>query len=302
MNRKSIPCILLIIISLGAKCQILPSYYGVLTRKINYNNLYNISQFDTTNLLAFFQPNQLASPASWVGSNLRSVPVLNTMTISSGTAPVVNGINGYYTFDSTHDFLLPLTGATPLTNPSNYATYTLNQNVNFSISVIFKVPTTLPGTATLVALESGTSNPNQGVSGGVFALGLNTSKQLAFDYNTAGGQVYLTTSNTYLDGNWHHVTITISFVGGFSAQFAMYVDGNLVPNSGGAIGLQTISGSTAYCYIGTNSIITIGGYKEWYVGARDSYFRGTIGPILFYNKVLSAAQVQYNYTYFHSIY
>lgn len=135
---------------------------------------------------------------------------------------------------------------------------------DFSISLWFSRPSSPPdGSARAMVEMGGFSNK------AAMTLGFTSNTGVGF---AVGSNWYTNAGSGYNDGNFHHMVGTRT-----GTTYKIYIDGE-------EIIADTPSGGYSY-----TSVNTIG------VGNFNGNFQGNIGPILFYNRVLTALEVSQNY-------
>ncbi|MDP9081610.1 MAG: DUF2341 domain-containing protein [Bacteroidota bacterium] len=164
-----------------------------------------------------------------------------------------------YTFDGVGQYI------TTATN------YSFAQSSVFTLSLWFKTTTTSGGK--LIGFE------NQLGGGGQFDrhIYMNNSGQLYFGmYN--GGTFTINSANSYNDGVWHHVVVTV----GASNGSIMYVDGTSVASSAA---MNLPENDSGYWIIGGGQL------SGWPSTHTSNYFAGQIDDIGVYSNEQTAAQV-----------
>ena len=193
---------------------------------------------------------------SWTGPN--SSTTYNA--VGPHTGSIFNDTSGSYGDNNSFDF----DGTDDHIQLSN----TINLGTTYSISFWFKTTQSRTSNGTWLAAGSGN---------GFTMLLLRNNLMMLFrgagtDYN------YGLQSITYNDGNWHNLTLTRNGTSAISTY------------------LDTIDRSIAYAY-GSGNLDT----KLTFIGADGGTwgpavpYNGQMGPIYFYNRVLSGAEITQNY-------
>jgi hypothetical protein len=206
-----------------------------------------------------------------LSGNNNSGSLTNGPTFSTG-----NG--GSITFDGTNDYV-----STPLTNVNN---------VNFTYSVWFKTSTTQKSGVIGIRRQACfttcdvctwyqaqlyiTGDANAGTAGNYLVWN-------QFNYCNGGFQgdrSYFYNTQSVTDGNWKNVVITSD-----STSTVIYLNNSVISTLGGT--------ATAPKEAAT---FTIGAADNYPSGILAGYyFTGNIAQTLFYNRSLSATEVQQNY-------
>ncbi len=117
---------------------------------------------------------------------------------------------------------------------------------------------------------------------------LSTSGMLLRNRNSTGNQIYVSGTNSVVDGNWHHVAAT--WKGNavpVAADVSIYFDGVLeVPN------VITDNLSATIVYPGEQFNV---GARAGLVSFDDAFFDGTVDEAAVYDKTLSASEVLWLY-------
>jgi hypothetical protein len=108
--------------------------------------------------------------------------------------------------------------------------------------------------------------------------------------DSAGNTVDMGTSQSFIDGNWHHVCGW--FNSGSSEDKKIYVDGELVASQSAHGGNNLGTGMTRYPYIGmsTEAGSFDGGDNENYI------LNGAVCEVRLYNRPLTPREIQYLYS------
>ena len=201
-----------------------------------------------------------ANKDSWVGPTSDTVNNLPTYN-SNATGSIFNDTSGSYGdnesfgFDGIDDRIL-------LNNDSSMDIF----GGDFSISLWFSRPSSpANGSARAIVEMGGFSNK------AAMTLGFTSNTGVGF---AVGSNWYTNAGSGYNDGNFHHMVGTRT-----DTTYKIYIDGEEVEASAPA-------GSYSYFSDVGNSIGK---------GSFGGNFKGNIGPILFYNRVLSPSEVTQNY-------
>jgi hypothetical protein len=202
-----------------------------------------------------------ANKDSWAGPTSDTVNNLPTYN-SSISGSIKNdtsgsyGVNESFTFDGTDDYI-------ELNNDSSLDIF----GDDFSVSFVFRHTNSSGAARPLITVAEFTNKM-------VVSLGFtsNTGVGFAFGTNGSSSPWYYNAGSGFNDGNWHHMVATRT-----GSTVKIYVDNiDTSFSSGGAYDVGTVNRIAS----GRNSL---------------AYFPGDIGPILFYNRVLSPSEVTQNY-------
>ena len=141
----------------------------------------------------------------------------------------------------------------------------------FTMEAWFKTSASVGGP--IVGFNDNTSNTGV-VSHDRYIYTLNDGK-ITFGVHNGSVANYLTTTNSYNDGKYHHVAATYSGATGMN----LYVDGVLVASN-------NVTGSVAY-----NGYWKIGGMANW---GTNVYFNGTIDEVRIWSTARTATEIQNN--------
>ena len=145
-----------------------------------------------------------------------------------------------------------------------------NPNV-FSLSLWFKTTTTTGGKLIGLGVWQTGQSPNYDRH-----IYMTNSGQLYFGVYTGTVQT-INTTNSYNDGQWHHVAASLS-----SAGMQFYVDGSLI---GSKATVTTAENYTGYWRLGYDNM------NGWINVPSGFYFKGLIDEPRIYNRALSAQEV-----------
>ena len=197
---------------------------------------------------------------SWTGPN--SSTTYNA--VGTHTGSIFNDTSGSYGDNNSFDF----DGTDDHIQLSN----TINLGTTYSISFWFKTTQSRTSNGTWLAAGSGNG----------FTMLLLRNLRIQF-YRGAGADYnYSAQSLSYNDGNWHNLVLTRNG----TKDISMYLDATDISfPASGASGYGSGNLDTKLTFIGAD-----GG--TW--GPAVPY-NGQMGPISFYNRVLSGAEITQNY-------
>ena len=174
------------------------------------------------------------------------------------TADRFGAANSAYSFNGSSNYI---TTTTSITSPTV-----------FTISLWFNTTTAGGKLIGFGSLQTGASPTYDR------HLYMTSTGQLSFGLYDSGFD-YITTTNSYNDGNWHHVIVTVG-----SAGTVLYVDGTSQVSKSTMIPSVNYAG---YWRIGYDNISS-----SYYPNATSNpYFTGKLDDIAVYNTVLTAAQI-----------
>ncbi len=258
----------------------------------NITTLY--AQTSETNFITaadLLTPNSFWSMQD-TGTNLYtgSIGASNPTFLDESNNPGTNTGNGIGTFSLDPNGVLgsPAT----LFNGTSYiqtstgpptAFYSSPGPQTFSIAAWFKTTTS----GSIIGFSN--SQTDTGQSSWDRQLWIDPTGHLVFGLYPNG--IYeLKSPNTYNDGNWHYVVVTVEPVNATNATVQMYVDGNLVA---GSTNDETLPGSA-----GGNPAQVYGGWwhlgwsnagQGWPDSPTNSFFTGSLSDITIFSSVLSTA-------------
>lgn len=209
-----------------------------------------------------------ANPRSYPGSGTTWTDLsgINNGILTNG--PTFNSFNGgSIVFDGSNDHVLL---------PSNFFSFpSLN---TFTINLWFKSSQTSGGT---LFGQQDTTNPSS-ATGWVPVIYLQTNGLIRIEpFWTGSVSNAILSSSTLNDNIWHNITTTFN-----AGTNQLYVDGNYVTQQ---TGRTLTSFTTTYYYI-------IGAGYAFSRSLGTNYFSGNISNFSFYNRALTAAEVQQNYS------
>lgn len=217
----------------------------------NFANSFDQTLFQ--DLVAFYNFNGNTNDTSGSGNTANIQGGVTATTDRVGTA------SSAYSFNGTTGFLS--------------TTNSLNSPQDYSANVWFKIASGGTG-GVLIAFtnaQTGTSESNYDR-----ILWVDTTGHVNFG-TYIGSVLFITSSATYNDGNWHMATATMSSTTGM----AVYVDGALAASSTNTVS-QTYAG---WWRIGQSA--TAGGWPA----TMRSFFTGTMDEVRIYSVALNATQV-----------
>ena len=208
-----------------------------------------------------------ANPRSYPGSGTTwfDLSGINNGTLTNG--PSYSNVNGgSIVFDGSNDHALL---------PSNFFSFpSLN---TFTINLWFKSSQTLGGT---LFGQQDTTNPSS-ATGWVPVIYLQTNGLIRIEpFWTGSASNAILSSSALNDNIWHNITTTFN-----AGTNQLYVDGNYVTQQ---TGRTLTSFTTTYYYI-------LGAGYASGRGLGTNYFSGNISNFSFYNRALTAAEVQQNF-------
>jgi sugar lactone lactonase YvrE len=109
-------------------------------------------------------------------------------------------------------------------------------------------------------------------------LYLNNSGQLYFGIYYSGAYQTVNTTNTYIDGNWHHVVVSV----GPTYGTRLYVDDVLQASNSS---YTTPEAQNSYWRVGYDNLV------NWPSAPTNYYYTGKLDDIAIYNTELTAAQI-----------
>ena len=196
-------------------------------------------------------------------ANRASYPRTSTFinnTLDMSVSGSINGATfnseGYFNFDGTDDYI-------ELNNDNSLDIF----GGDFSVAFWFRHSNPSGAARPLITVAGFTNKM-------VVSLGFtsNTGVGFAFGTGASSSPWYYNAGSGFNDGNWHHMVATRT-----GSTVKIYVDNvDTSFSSGGAYDVGTVN------RIGSGRNVL-------------SYFPGDIGPVLFYNRVLSAEEVSRNY-------
>ena len=146
----------------------------------------------------------------------------------------------------------------------------------FTFSIWFKTSST-----GVILGQQNTSTPNT-AGGWVPAIYVGSNGLLYtscfFGGNTSNVSA---TSSTVNNGSWNNITVTF-----LSGSHISYLNGNSYATLAKT---QTFYSSTYYYFLGSGRV------SSWPAAPASPYFNGNISNIFYYNKALTASEVQQNY-------
>jgi hypothetical protein len=245
--------------------------------------------------VAYFQQGGAQTlTVSWAGPNLNTTAIPASALFRVGTPPppdVTNGLVDRYTFDNTAADSAGSKNGTLVNGPVYVAgrvgSAALSFNgVNQYVDVGTNLAPLLGGTATLTVwirtrqVGNNTWYNAPGITGveqdggpnDIFWGWLDAKGRIAIQ---AGDGPAAKSVNPINDGQWHFIALTRDAVSG---QVRVYVDGVLNATATSETGLKT----TPFSSIGR--IVDTAGWAQ--------YFAGSLDDLRFYNRVLSATEVQ----------
>ena len=242
---------------------------------------------------------------------LAPLPALAAIHLGDpNTAPLSNGLVGYWTFDgavtnwatgqtqdisgngNTGQLVNMSTSTSPVAGKigqaltfdgsSSYVSTATNQGNGSSLqtitlSVWFKTTAAIGNK--IVGLEDTQTGTGSSAYDREIYIGSNGK---VYGYVYDGGEEYVTSTATYTDGKWHHAVVTIAV----NSAMKLYVDGILQQAT--PIGVPCSTYPTSYWRIGS--------YLEAHGNGASGYFNGTIDDVRIYNRALSATEVKQLYT------
>ena len=204
-----------------------------------------------------------ANKDSWAGPTSATVDSLTSYNPVSGS--IVNdtsgsyGVNESFTFDGTDD---KITGTGALISGNN----------SRSISLWYKIGTN----AAMIPFSLG--GPADSDNGSQFAYCINRDgfgTAAIFGKNSAYDTSAFSVPRTDVDGNWHHLVVTYD-----QTSLKVYLDNSLEAT-------PSLPGNT----YNTSAGFTISGWSI----AGNRLLNGQVGPVLVYNRALTASEVTQNY-------
>jgi hypothetical protein len=202
--------------------------------------------------------------------------IWNDLSGNSNTGSIVNGaaLNndsfGSFTFNSINSYILL---------PANF--FNPDAGTPFTVSLWFKT-----STAGIILGQQNTSSPNS-APGYTPAIYTDSNGKIRTSCFWGGSTTNQSVSTlTVTDNAWHNITVTFA-----SNSQISYLDGNSFATLAKT---QTTYAAVYYYLIGT------GTWTSWPSVASNPFFSGSIANMLFYNRALSAAEVQSNYSQFQS--
>jgi hypothetical protein len=215
--------------------------------------------------------------ASDANSNYRTDGrIWNDLSGNNNSGSIINGVAlnndsyGSFIFNGTNSYMLL---------PANFFNH--DAGTPFTVSLWFKT-----STAGIILGQQDTSSPNS-ASGYNPAIYTDTNGKIRTSCFWGGSTTNQSVSAlSVTDNAWHNITVT--FV---SSSQISYLDGNSFATLAKT---QTTYAATYYYLIGA------GTWTGWPSVASNPYFSGSVANMLFYNRALSAAEVQANYRQFQS--
>jgi hypothetical protein len=170
-------------------------------------------------------------------------------------------------------------------NGSNHVSIPDRQELRlqkFSVSAWFRTTMTNNSSVAIIVNKggfgNGDGNDRPDMNYGIWITGSNQGVrgkvQAGFE-NSAGSNYFVTSSNTYNDGNWHYAVVTFD-----GSVLRLYVDGQQVAS------LNTNNAIPDYNW---DTPLTIG--KTALPNVNSNYFIGDIDEVRVYNRALSAQEV-----------
>lgn len=181
-------------------------------------------------------------------------------------APVLNLDNGgSFVFNGTNNYILL---------PANF--FNPDSGTPFTVSLWFKT-----SAAGIIFGQQNTITPNNssGYIPAIYADSNGKIRTSCFWGNSVNNQSVSTLNVT--DNRWHNITVTFA-----SNSHISYLDGNSFDT---LTKTQTNYSSVYYYFIGT------GTWTGWTSLVFSPFFNGNIANMFFYNRALSASEIQQNY-------
>jgi len=152
---------------------------------------------------------------------------------------------------------------------SNYITdpFLDNNPTSYTVSIWFNTTSTTGGA--LIGLQNGSYAADR-------VLYMSNSGQIYWGLNPGTVQT-INTANSYNDGDWHHVIVTVSSTGS-----TLYVDGTSQASSTS----MTVGNSLNGYWTMGDIILT-----SWTSAPTNNYFTGKLDDIAVYHRVLSATEI-----------
>jgi len=215
--------------------------------------------------------------ASDANSNYRTDGrIWNDLSGNNNSGSIINGVAlnndsyGSFIFNGTNSYMLL---------PANFFNH--NAGTPFTVSLWFKT-----STAGIILGQQNTNSPTS-ASGYTPAIYTDSNGKIRTSCFWGGVETNQSISTlTVTDNTWHNITVTFA-----SNSQISYLDGNSFATLSKT---QTTYASVYYYFIGT------GAWVGWPNLGVSPFFSGSIANMLFYNRALSATEVQANYNQFQS--
>jgi hypothetical protein len=162
------------------------------------------------------------------------------------------------------------TGSTFNDTPDS-ASLRLNQ---FTVAAWFKTSTNFASDAFIVNKGGvGSDSAGQNLNYGIW---MTSSEQIRAGFETSsGGDQYITSANTYNDGQWHYVVVTNN-----GSNVILYID-NIQVATKATSGASPETTGTKPVRVGANSRVT----------PANNFFTGEVDEVRLWNSALTASQV-----------